>query len=82
MNYEKLKDLADRLRAAPATRHFATLITESLTAWHSRQQDPSLLVELDIMASWLKGSMRHNDAQVIEDLSSAMRKRARELVSA
>jgi hypothetical protein len=80
MNYEKLKDLADRLRAVPATRRYANIITKSLTAWHSRQDDPSLLVELDIMSSWLKGSMRYNDARVIQDLASAMRERARDQV--
>jgi hypothetical protein len=81
MNYEKLKDLADRLRAVPATRGYANIITESITAWHSRQDDPSLLVELDIMSSWLKSSMRYNDAQVIQDLASAMRERALDRVT-
>jgi hypothetical protein len=82
MNSEKLKDLADHLRALPHTRYYAAIITDALTDWYARKNDPSLLVELDMLWSWLKGMKREEDALAVHAMSEALRERARELVSA
>lgn len=69
MNKARLEELSAGLKAGTATtRKYAVILDEALTDAH-----PSILFELDIVASWLEGSSRHAEAELVRELAASIR---------
>jgi len=69
MNIARLEELSASLKDGTATtRKYAAVLDETLAA-----PQPSLLFELDIVASWLENSSRRADAEAVRELAASIR---------
>ncbi|MDB5551990.1 MAG: hypothetical protein JWL86_1974 [Rhizobium sp.] len=69
MNRARLEELSASLKAGTATtRKYAAILDEALTA-----PQQTILFELDVVASWLEGSSRPADAELVRELARSIR---------
>jgi len=69
MNTTRLEELSADLKAGTATtRRYAAILDEALTA-----PQPGILFELDVVASWLEGSSRQAEAELVRELAASIR---------